>query len=145
MEIGDYIPNLEKNRIIFNNESNKMLVEEGIPTFVHFWSFSCQICKQSLSQINSFREKYKAQINIISVHIPRSEQELQVKIVKEKVSLNKIKHITIVDNQYSVSDKFQNNYVPSFYLFDNLGKLCDKQAGEFNLQVLEDKLIEMIN
>lgn len=145
MKIGDSIPNLEKSRIILNKEKEQPILLEGKPTFVHFWSFSCQICKQSLSDINFFREDFASEMNIISVHIPRSEQELQINLVKEQVVLNQIKHITIVDNQYNISDSFQNKFVPAFYLFDRNGTLIDFQAGELNKLHLEQQFSELLN
>lgn len=145
MNIGESIPNLERNRIILNKDKEQSVIIEDIPTFVHFWSFSCQICKQTLTEINSFREKFASKINIISVHMPRSEHELQINSVKEQVELNQIKHITIVDNQYSVADSFQNKFVPAFYLFNKNGILIDFQAGELNLSNLELKIQELID
>lgn len=144
MEIGDRIPNLEKNRIIVNKTSESKVMIDDLPTFIHFWSYGCQICKQTLSEINLFRERFEDKINIISVHMPRSEQELQVNLVKEQITLNQIKHITIVDNQYTVADAFQNKFVPAFYLFDKNGILIDFQAGELNIQNLDNKVKELL-
>lgn len=145
MEIGNTLPNLEKNRIILNKEIDKLVITEGLPTFIHFWSYSCQICKQTLPDINFLQGKFKTKINIISVHMPRSEQDLQINLVKEHVEQNQIKHITIVDNQYAVADAFDNKFVPSCYLFDKLGTLVDFQAGELNIPLVEKKLNEFLN
>lgn len=144
MEIGDRIPNLERNRIIVNKNSESKIIKEDFPTFIHFWSYSCQICKQTLSEINLLRELFENNINIVSIHMPRSEEELQVNVVKEQIKLNQIKHTTIIDNQYTVADAFQNKFVPAFYLFDKDGILIDFQAGELNIPNLDNVIKELL-
>lgn len=145
MEIGDKLPNLESNRIILNKNSESKVINDGMPTFIHFWSFSCHICKQTLEEINLLRAKFMSDLNIISIHMPRSEQELQINLVKEHVELNHIKHITIVDNQYTVADLFQNKFIPSFYLFNKNNELVYIHAGELDILSLENKINELLN
>lgn len=138
MKIGDRLPKLENNRMIVNKIPNQELLVEGIPTFIHFWSYSCQICKKSLATINLFRNKFLGEINIISIHMPRSEMELQVNVVKENIEQNGITHPTIIDNQHSVAEAFKNKYVPAYYLFNKEGQLHHSQTGELDIEILEE-------
>lgn len=113
----------------------------GKPVLVHFWSISCGLCKKSLPDVNELREKYKDQgLQVIGVHMPRSEKDTEIGPVKETIEKYELKHPQAIDNEHNVVDAFENEFVPAFYLFDRDGLLRHRSAGEKALSMLQGPL-----
>ncbi len=119
---------------------------QGQPVLIHFWSVSCHMCKESLPQINEWREKYEKAYNlkVIGVHMPRSEKDLSEAQVKEVVKAYNLTHPIMIDNQHAVTEAFQNEYVPAYYLFDDKQQLRHFQAGEKGLKMVEQRLNKIL-
>ena len=118
---------------------------KGKPVLVHFWSISCGLCKKSLPDMNELREKYKDQgLQVIGVHMPRSEKDTEIGPVKETIEKYELKHPQAIDNEHNVVDAFENEFVPSFYLFDRDGLLRHRSAGEKALSLLQKPLEKVL-
>lgn len=115
---------------------------EGKPVLVHFWAISCHMCKESLPQINEWREEFGKQYNlqVIGIHMPRSEKDTEIEPVKETIAEYELMHPVAIDNGHKVTDAFENEFVPAFYLFDEKNQLRHFQAGEKGLQMVEQRL-----
>jgi thiol-disulfide isomerase/thioredoxin len=117
----------------------------GKPVLVHFWSISCGLCKKSLPDVNELREKYKDKdLQVIGVHMPRSEKDTEIGPVKETIEKYELKHPQAIDNEHNVVDAFENEFVPSFYLFDRDGLLRHRSAGEKALSLLQKPLEKVL-
>jgi thiol-disulfide isomerase/thioredoxin len=106
---------------------------KGHPTLVHFWSVSCDICKENLPQVAKWRDERRgAGLRVIAIHMPRYEADTDVEAVHDAVAEHNITEPCAVDNQHKLRDAFQNEqgYVPAYYLFDADGKLKSFAAGE---------------
>ncbi len=114
----------------------------GKPVLVHFWSVSCYMCKESLPQINEWRDKYSEQygLRVIGVHMPRSEADTNIETIKETIAQYELTHPIAIDNQMKTTDAFQNEYVPAYYLFDETLQLRHFQAGEKGLNMVKKRL-----
>lgn len=121
-----------------NGEISKEEVA-GKPVLVHFWSVSCGMCKESLPEINQLREKYP-ELQLIGIHMPRSEKDTEIPAVKETIEKYELKHPQGIDNHHEVVDRFENQFVPAFYLFDEKGQLRHRSAGEKALNMLKNPL-----
>ena len=128
-----------------NSEADKEALR-GRPLLVHFWAVSCHLCKEGLPIINHWRNTYGEQYNlqVVGVHMPRSEKDTDVEAVKEAVQQYELEHPVIVDNKHAVTDAFQNEYVPAYYLFDEQLQLRHFQAGERGLQMVEQRLQKIL-
>jgi thiol-disulfide isomerase/thioredoxin len=102
------------------------------PVLVHFWSISCYICHNVVDEVNAWREKYaKDGLRFISVHQPRSEAELDVDAVREDaLEAMKMTQPCAIDNEHALVERFANQYVPAYYLFDRNHELRHFQAGD---------------
>ncbi len=113
----------------------------GKPVLVHFWSVSCYMCKESMPQINEWREKYAANgLQVIGIHMPRSEADTNIETIKQTIAEHNLQHPIAIDNQMKATDAFQNEYVPAFYLFDESLQLRHFQAGEKGLSLVKKRL-----
>jgi thiol-disulfide isomerase/thioredoxin len=113
----------------------------GKPVLVHFWSVSCYMCKESMPQINEWREKYAANgLQVVGIHMPRSEADTNIQAIKDTIAQYNLVHPIAIDNEMKTTDAFQNEYVPAFYLFDESLQLRHFQAGEKGLSLVKKRL-----
>ena len=104
---------------------------KGHVTVVHFWAVSCGVCKPHLPTLNEWRRQYEPQgVRFVSIHMPRQEADTNVDDVKKAVAEYGIEQPTAVDNMHGVTDAFQNEFVPAYYVFDEQGQLRLYMSGE---------------
>ena len=119
---------------------------QGQPVLVHFWAVSCYMCKESLPVLNEWRDKYGRQYNlqIVGIHMPRSEKDTDVETVKATIEQYGMKHPIAIDNEHAVTDAYQNEYVPAYYLFDGEGQMRFYGAGEKALNMVEQRMHKIL-
>ncbi len=108
----------------------------GKPTLFHFWSVSCDLCKIALPEINQLRDHYRGRLNVIGVHMPRSDEDLYLEEVKDVARDYEILHPIYVDNDHILTDIFSVRYVPAYFIFDEIGKLRHYQSGDSTIKML---------
>lgn len=110
------------------------------PTLIHFWSISCGLCKEAMPNVNEFRDTYKDQLNVVAVHMPRSEKDLDLEEIKKVAAEHNIDQPIYVDSEHKLTDAFENEYVPSYYVFDEEGQLRHFQAGGGGMKMLTKRV-----
>jgi thioredoxin-like negative regulator of GroEL len=145
MRLRTEIPALEGATEWVNGTVNKEDLV-GKPILVHFWAVSCYLCKESLPMLNIWREQYGAQygLQVIGVHMPRSEKDTDIDAAKAVISEYELTHPVMIDNSHVIAEAFQNEYVPAFYLFDQSNQLRHFQAGEKGLKMVEQRLHKIL-
>lgn len=115
---------------------------EDRPVLVHFWSLSCYLCHNVVEQVNAWRDKFAAQgLAFVSVHQPRSETELDVEAVrKDAMEAMKVTQPCAIDNEHTLVERFQNQFVPAYYLFDRSHQLRHFQAGDKGYDRIESAI-----
>ncbi|MER2059468.1 MAG: redoxin domain-containing protein, partial [Niallia sp.] len=141
----EQMPELTGATAWLNKEQSKADLIGDKPTLIHFWSVSCYFCKRAMSELNQYRYYYQEKLNIISVHVPRSEHDLDIELVKKTAVDYKLTHSIYVDHEFQLAKAFSNEYVPSYYLFDQNGKLRYYQAGGTNLKMLDTRISRVLN
>ncbi len=111
----------------------------GLPVVVSFWSKSCYICHETAEQFAQWREKYGAHgVAFVAVHQPRSEDELDVASVTEDARNEMgLTQPVAIDNAHAIVDRFQNQFVPAFYVFNRKHELRHFQAGGKGFERIE--------
>ncbi len=140
MKLRDEMPELTGATNWVNGEVSKNDLIGTKPTLIHFWSVSCHLCKEAMPKVNEFRDKYKDELNIVAVHMPRSENDLPLELVKENAEKYDITQPIFVDNEHKLADAFDNQYVPAYYVFDAEGNLRHFQAGGSGMKMLEKRV-----
>lgn len=104
----------------------------GKPVLVHFWSTSCYICHDVTVQVAEWREKYTPMgLAVIAIHQPRSPEELDVaKVVADALGAMGITQPCAIDNEHAIVERFENQFVPAYYLFTKEHRLRHFQAGD---------------
>jgi thiol-disulfide isomerase/thioredoxin len=132
------MPSLEGGTDWFNSEPITTESLKGSVVLVHFWAISCGICKESLPEITEWIEKYSARgLKVIAVHMPRQESDTDVAEVKKAIDYYEVKQPCVVDNWHTITDAFENKFVPAYYIFDTELKLRHFQAGEKAAKMVE--------
>ena len=85
MKLRAPMPELEGATAWVNGQVSKEDLVGEKPTLIHFWSISCHLCKEAMPKVNEFRDEYKDQLNVVAVHMPRSEDDLNLEQI-EKVA-----------------------------------------------------------
>lgn len=140
MRLRSDMPELSGATEWINGEVSKSDLIGDKPTLIHFWSVSCGLCKEAMPNINQFRDDYKDELNVIAVHMPRSEKDLDLNQIKEVAAEHDITQPIFVDNDHALTDAFENEYVPAYYVFDAEGKLRHYQAGGDGMKMLTKRV-----
>jgi thiol-disulfide isomerase/thioredoxin len=145
MKLRSLMPELKGATAWVNGKMKREnLIGEKL-TLIHFWSVSCHECKEIMPQVSQLRDKYKNDINFIAVHMPRSKEDTDIEIIKNVALKFKITQPIYIDNQMSLTDAFNNQYVPAYYVFDKKGVLRHFQAGGSGMKLLEKRVNSLIN
>lgn len=145
MKLREPMPLLEGATEWLNHEVKREELIGDKPTLIHFWSISCHMCKEAMPEINQFRDQYKEQLNVIAVHMPRSEDDLDIEKIKEVAAEHDITQPIYVDNEHKLTNAFENQYVPAYYVFDKTGALRHFQAGGSGMKMLTKRVDRVLN
>jgi thiol-disulfide isomerase/thioredoxin len=140
MRLKDPIPNLDGASLWLNGRVTKKELLNGKPTLIHFWSVSCSTCKDTMPKVNQLCEIYRDKLNVLSVHMPLSKNDVNIEQIKKIARIHHITHPIYVDNSTILSDRMNNQYVPSYYLFDRNGLLRHVHSGGGGIKTLEKRI-----
>lgn len=140
LKLRSQMPALDGATEWLNGEVTKGDLVGSKPTLIHFWSVSCGLCKEAMPNVNEFRDTYKDQLNVVAVHMPRSEKDLDLEEIKKVAAEHNIDQPIYVDSEHKLTDAFENEYVPSYYVFDEEGQLRHFQAGGGGMKMLTKRV-----
>lgn len=144
MKLREPMPSLDGATVVLNgNVTREQLI--GKPTLIHFWAVSCHLCKDGIKQVNVFRDRYKEELHVISIHMPRRDGDENVEIVKQLAEQYGITHPLLIDNDHRLKEAFDNRCVPTYYVFDANGIFRHYQAGSGGMNMLEKRIIRVID
>lgn len=123
-----------------NNEVTREDLVGEKPTLIHFWSVSCHLCKEAMPDINELRDEYEEDLNVVAVHMPRSEDDLDMQVIEQVAQGHDISQPIYVDSEHKLTEAFENQYVPAYYVFDKEGQLRHFQAGGSGMKMLRKRL-----
>jgi thiol-disulfide isomerase/thioredoxin len=145
MKLREPMPELSGATEWLNGEVSKADLVGEKPTLIHFWSISCHLCKEAMPQVNQFRDDFKDKLNVVAVHMPRSENDLNINEIKEIAAEHGITQPIFVDSEHKLTEIFENQYVPAYYVFDREGKLRHFQAGGSGMKMLEKRVNRVLD
>lgn len=145
MKLRDQMPELDGATKWLNGELSKSDLIGEKPTLIHFWSVSCHLCKEAMPNVNKFRDDYKDKLNVVAVHMPRSEDDLNIEQIKSVAAEHEITQPIFVDSEHTLTEAFENQYVPAYYVFDKEGQLRHFQAGGSGMKMLEKRVNRVLD
>ena len=140
------LPSLEGATTWINGSAPAAVDLEGKPVLVHFWSISCYICHNTVEQVNAWRDRFSRDgLVMISIHQPRGPEELDVQAVtKDALEEMKMTQPCAIDNTHTIVDRFANQFVPGYYVFNRNHELRHFQAGDKGYDRIEAALERVI-
>jgi thiol-disulfide isomerase/thioredoxin len=140
MKLREQMPELIGATKWLNGSVTKEELVGEKPTLIHFWSISCHLCKEAMPQVIQFRDQFKEKLNVVAVHMPRSENDLNIEEIKNIAAEHGITQPIFVDSEHKLTEVFENQYVPAYYVFDRNGLLRHFQAGGSGMKMLEKRV-----
>jgi len=113
----------------------------GKVVLVEFWTFGCYNCRNQLPYVREWHEKYADRgLVVIGVHTPEFAHERRVENVREAVRKLKIDFPVVLDNDYAVWKRYENQYWPAVHLIDHRGRIVYLAVGEGDYERTEEKI-----
>jgi thiol-disulfide isomerase/thioredoxin len=146
LRTGSALPSLNGVSTWVNSSEPSAEELAGKPLLVHFWSISCYICHNVAEDVAKWQAEYGPKgLEFIAVHQPRGPEELDVaKVIDDATGPMGIAWPLIIDNDHTVVQRFENEFVPAYYLFDRDHKLIHRQAGDRGFERLHDKIADLL-
>ena len=140
------LPSLEGATTWVNGEPKPEELR-GLPVVVSFWSKSCYICHETAGTFAEWRDKFAQHgVAFVAVHQPRSEDELDVDAVsKDAVEEMHLTQPIAIDNTHTIVDRFENQFVPAYYVFNRNHQLRHFQAGGKSFERIEAAIDRVMN
>ena len=144
MRLRSPMPELEGASKWLNGKVTRSQLLGEKPTLIYFWSISCHQCKESMVNVNKLCEQYQDQLNVVAVHMPRTKEDTDIKQIKKSAAKLNISHPIFVDSFLKLTDAFNNEFVPSYYVFDKLGALRHYQSGGRGIKMVQMSINRLI-
>jgi len=103
----------------------------GKVVLLDFWTFSCWNCYRSFPWLNALETKFKDKdFQVIGIHSPEFDREKDRDAVAANINKFKLKHPSMMDNDFAYWRAMGNRYWPTFYLIDKRGFIRHVFIGE---------------
>jgi thiol-disulfide isomerase/thioredoxin len=142
LRVRDALPSLEGATRWINGPPLSVDEIDGRPVFVHFWSMTCYVCHEVAAEVEHWRRMFEpAGLLFVAVHQPRVPQELDIEAaVADACSAMNITYRAAFDNDLQIVERFDNQFVPAYYLFDRAHQLRHFQAGDKSYDRIESAI-----
>jgi len=127
------------NTTWLNTEKPLRLADlNGKVVLLHFWTFGCYNCKNTLPFIKDMYAKYHEKgLIIIGVHFPEFSYERDVKNVQAFVTKNELLYPIAIDNEGASWNAYEMHAWPAWELVDATGHRRFRTIGEGNYEGTE--------
>ena len=118
---------------------------EGKIVVMHFWSYSCSSCVESIEKLKELDAKNPDSLAIIGVHNPIFDNEKNYNSVKKAVIRHEISYPVINDSGLDLAKKFNIKNNPSFLIFGLSGRVDKKYVGSDSIDKVIKRTQELID
>ena len=118
---------------------------EGKIVVMHFWSYSCSSCVESIEKLKELDAKNPDSLAIIGVHNPIFDNEKNYNSVKKAVIRHEISYPVINDSGLDLAKKFNIKNNPSFLIFGLSGRADKKYVGSDSIDKVIKRTQELID
>jgi thiol-disulfide isomerase/thioredoxin len=123
------------------------LITPDIPeslTIIHVWSKSCPACHENMPHVQKLKKEYAEKgLQVIGVHRPMRELDMDVDEVRKVAAELGVTEPCALDNDHKIGDALGVDAWPTYFLFDETGKLRRRAKGNFGVRMIEQALIRM--
>lgn len=142
---GPAAPELRGITDWINSEPLTLAELRGKVVLVHFWTFGCYNCANTLPSVTSWDASYRDRgLVIIGVHAPEFGYERDKANVIEAAERFGIMYPIAQDNDFATWKAYDNHYWPALYLIDAQGRIRYTHIGEGAYQETEQKIKDLL-
>ncbi|CAN5623791.1 hypothetical protein BH10BAC5_BH10BAC5_03030 [soil metagenome] len=118
----------------------------GKVVLIEFWTFGCYNCKNTLPYVKDWYSKYRSdKFEVIGIHCPEFDNERKFDNVKKAVDELEIQYPVLIDNEFSIWNKFDVHAWPTIVILDKSGTVRYTHVGEGSYDKTEKKIAELMN
>ncbi|MCL6446219.1 MAG: redoxin domain-containing protein [Alicyclobacillus sp.] len=144
MRLGTAMPSLE-GAVEWLNSQGVPALQSGQVTLIHFWAVSCHICHETMNDVIRIKETYaKDGLQTVAIHMPRFESDTDLQKIRADINTYHITQPVGVDSNRTIADRFENEYVPAFFVFGKDDTLKFRAAGDKGFLKVEPKIREAL-
>lgn len=127
------------NEIWLNTDAPLRLADlRGKVVALEMWTFACYNCKNVISSLKEWHEKYADEgLVIIGNHYPEFDFEADLTNLQNAITEYGIEYAVAQDNEGKTWRAYDNHYWPMIYLIDKNGHIRYKHIGEGRYQETE--------
>ncbi len=117
----------------------------GRVVLVHFWTFGCYNCANTLPFVTAWDGSYRDQgLVIIGVHAPEFGYEREKANVVQAAERFGIQYPIAQDNDFATWKAYDNHYWPALYLIDSQGRIRYSHIGEGAYEKTEQQIKQLL-
>lgn len=146
MRIGSRMPPLSGASFWINGEVEATALRDK-PVLIHFWSTTCHMCKEQMPVVRGMTGSFRTDHDLrpILIHVPRSYHDRNAEALRETVSALGVDEPCAADNDYVLTKRFANQFVPAYFLFDRDHKMRARAAGAHGPSILKRALEQLLS
>ncbi len=137
-EIGQQVPNFQ----LLDSEGKLVSSTDfrGRPLVLNFWAFGCAPCAAEISVIQTFYEKWSAEVLVLlTINLDRDQTQ-----ISRSMELSGISYPVLLGDG-DTSQLFGLRSIPSTFFIDEDGIIQDKVIGPFSdLADIESHLVKIV-
>ena len=123
-------PEIASGRWI-NSEPLTLNSLRGRVVLIEFWTFACYNCRNTLSTIKKWDDRYRDQgLTIVGVHTPELDFERDIDQLRREIAGLGIKYPVVSDNDYSTWKAYRVEAWPTLFVLDKHGRVRWMHVGE---------------
>jgi thiol-disulfide isomerase/thioredoxin len=111
---------------------------------LHFWSYSCVSCFESIPKIKELQKEYGSKLVIIGIHSPIFSSEKDYGAVKKAILRHDITYPVINDPERRIWKEFDIKQWPSFIVINPYGVIKKRLEGKNEINKLTDYVASQI-
>jgi len=128
-----------------DNKPLRLKEQRGKVVLLEFWTFACFNCKNVLPYVKRWQEKYEPQgLVVIGVHTPELAFERPEANVRKAIQEQGITFPVVLDNDFAIWQRYENQYWPALYLIDAKGQIVYLHIGEGNYERTEARIQQLL-
>ncbi|WP_343551523.1 redoxin family protein [Pantoea sp.] len=117
----------------------------GKVVLVNFWTYGCINCQRALPYVKSWDEKYRDKgLVVIGIHSPEFAYERKESNVLKAIKRLGINYPVVTDNDFTLWERFDNQYWPTRYLADAEGNVRYEHIGEGDYDGTEKAIQQLL-
>jgi len=128
------------------NVSRPLTLEDikGRIVILDFWTYGCINCFHANAKLKKIKQQYQDKVLIISVHVPKFENEKNLKTLAKNLIRYEMHHPVLNDIDRQLAKAYQVKAWPSFVILDKQARIVGKTVGESRVWLIKKAIVKLM-